>query len=93
MPHIIWDKCRQAKRHARNLFMQEPGTGNPLGLEHDWMIVTGCLDDATERAERLGPKMWALTEIEQCIEKGGEPAFAIKRIRNILESAKKRTGF
>lgn len=89
MPNIIWEKCQDAKRHARNLFMQEPGTGNPLGLEHDWMIVTGCLDTAIERAECLVPKIRALSEIQRCIEERGQHAFTVRKIQTILERAEK----
>ncbi len=72
MPGYILEKLGKAKRHAECLYKGESDTEHPLGLEQEWRWFVGAIQSAEDRSKILTKQIYALNEIRECIEKGGE---------------------
>jgi hypothetical protein len=84
MPGYILEKLGKAERCAKNLHAGK--TDLPLGLNQEWTLFVGAIDSARTEAKSLIPKIKVLYQIKDIVEKGGEPVFTVKQIKQILNT-------
>ena len=83
MPGYIKEKTIEIKKRAENLLKQHSPEGHTLNQEYSWIL--SCTDAIDIEAKKFGKQSKALMEIKNLVDKGSEPVFLVKGIKQILD--------
>ena len=83
MPAYIREKLVEIEEYVKNL------SGKRDSLKQEMQGILDCVSKIESEVKRLSKNHEALYKIQTLIDKGGEPAFLVERIKKILEDLKK----